>query len=61
MKVFRLIKICLDESCCKVLTSKYLPREFPVNNNVGKHILPSIYLKFALGMPLEMPRQLRRD
>jgi hypothetical protein len=45
MKVVRLIKMCLNETCSKVHIGKHLPDNFPIQNGLkqGDALLPQLF------------------
>jgi hypothetical protein len=49
MKLFRLIKLCLNETYSKVHIDKYLPNRFPYQNGLQQgYAISSLLLNFAL-------------
>jgi hypothetical protein len=54
MKLFRLIKICLNETYNKVCITKYLSDKFPVQNVLKQgDALPPFHFNFALGYSIK--------
>jgi hypothetical protein len=53
MKLVKLIKMCLNETCSKVCAGKHLSDTFPVQNGL-KHgdVLSYLLFNLALNMPL---------
>jgi hypothetical protein len=58
MKLVRIIKMCLNETCSKVLIRKYFPDSFPIQNGLkqGDVLLPLVFI-FSLVYAIRRPRK----
>jgi len=43
MKLLRLIKMCITETCSRVRLRKYLPDKFPVRNGLQQDVLSPFF------------------
>jgi hypothetical protein len=49
MELGRLVKMCFNETCCKVCISKYLSDTFPIQNSLKQgDVLSPLLFNFAI-------------
>jgi hypothetical protein len=60
MKLVRLIKMCLNETCSKVLIGKHLPYNFPIQNGLKQGDALSSLL-FNFGLKYAMPCHVKEN